>query len=342
MDNPVNAEESPFHPFGLMGDNTLENGYFTAGRSWDWIDSNDGVALNEPGWGDDWPSGGIILAVKPGFRVQLRIESNANNAFNGIEAWAEANPVDELGGGVISNNGNIGFTDRVMTIALAKGDFLYAQVNGEGTIPDYVSSLSQVSEPFMLGINRVRQRDSTAFDSTEYLKGDFMGLDIFSMPSLGDDVRVYLEEVQYVPGEENMFILCGETAIQGIAGGYDDTTGTSQATRPHESGLVAQTFTIGEQLNYKIEVLGEPTYESETSTNWIYVWWVLVNGTKKDGAYEDKAEAVAQAKRRWEERPPEEDDITPDKDYTGAVVVVIMLAAIGFGIWFTIKAVGKE
>lgn len=364
INNPVNAEESPFHPFGLTGD---------PGSSWNWIDSNDAVALNERPVGgvstttavfglagliydyvtdediiQNWPSGGIILAVKPGFRVKLRIESNANNAFNGIESWTDENPVQELGGGVISNNGDIGATDRSMTVALAKGDFLFAKVDGGGAMPEYVSTQTQVTDPFILGINRVRQSDSTTLDELTgnpvYRKGDYAGtLEIFSMPALGDDVRVYLEEVQYIPGEEGMFLLFDGNALQGIAGEYDSDTGTVQATRPHESGLVAQTFTIGEQLNYKVEVMGEPIYESETSINWIYVWWVLVNGTKKDGPYEDKRDAVIQAEIRWGNRPDDEDTITPENDYNyGALVLLgLFVSVVGFTVWYMWRDASK-
>ena len=318
LQNIPSAEATPLHPFALYS-------------PYEWYSGNNAVELKDHDtyWNE---SGGLFLAVKPSYRVVLRIESNANNEFNGITEWADNHPVQGDAGGVIDHNGNIGATDRWMEVALAKGDFLFINIDGDHTIPEYISKQTNNEDQFMLGIN----------DS------NFDFLNIFSVEDIDTNIRVELVDVQYIEGEEGMFL---EPELgQGESGNLDTNTGTVQPTQPSptekQSGMVEITQPVNEQLNYRVQILGEPTL---IDNEWKYQYWVLINGEKKDGAYDDWARAREQAESRWADRPPiidttdpTHDDYDKPMDWEGLILAGLLIGGLVFGLWFTIKAVGKN
>lgn len=314
QENRIPAESSPFQPFYLGGNYT-------------WLNSDE-VELNA----DVSGQGGIIgLMVKPSFRVKIRLESNENNAFWGIE---DVLPQATTAGGVISHGerGVTGaFQDDWVELALAKGDFIFISTEGDyDMIPEAINNLTK---------NLTHGQSSTMIGVTDFSVSEG-GQKTATWSKIDDEVRIKLVEIQTVEGEEGMF-FDPETVGQFESGTTDETTGETIKIADHVSGLETQVQLVHQQNNFKVEILGEPTLTSEDT--WSYYWYVLVNGSRRDKAYEGQKEAREAAEEIWADRPPPEDKITPpsEMDWDGIIATVLILGAVGFGIWFTIKAVTR-
>ena len=369
--NTIPRTSNPLHPFGLYGSASPDYG------NQQWVNDNtvflEDTDLPRSVLGVPTgvaPSGGLFLMVKPSYRIKLRITCDAISTFNGAQTFVDNFPVTEIGGYWSGVGKTLG--EAWIEIVLAKGDFLWLDVDNEHSPPDSMTSQTSTKGSVVIGINQVIQANSyetverqwenpetgeiETIDVPRYYAGDFVGddsLEVFDWTGkLDDGTYVELLRVENVPNEENMFLW---GISQGESAELNTDTGGLEASAADDDDdfpplwdeIQPVTRLIGVQVNYKVEVYGEP-HLSATGESWWMDWWVVVNGEKEGDSegnpYDHERPATEAAQRRWDERPPPKSDLTPSDDFNwGAWLVVgLFTAGLGLAIWYVIKRGGAS
>ena len=335
--NTIPRTSNPIHPFGIYAQEGNQG----------WLNDNT-IELTERALSD---SMGLFLMVKPSYRIKLRITCDAVSRFNGAQTFVDNFPSTEIGGYWSGAGKTLG--ESWIEIVLAKGDFVWIDIDNEHSPPNALTFQTSTRGSVVIGMNQVYQTN-TLTDAGEKKAGDFKGddsLQIFSWDSkLNDGTYVELLRVENVPDEENMFLWGidqGESAeLNTDTGGLEASAADDDEDFPPLwDEIQPVTRLIGVQVNYKVEVYGEP-HLSATGESWWMDWWVVVNGEKEGDSegnpYDHVRPATEAAQRRWGERPEPNSDLSPSDDFNwGAWLVVgLFTAGLGLAIWYVIKRGG--